>query len=387
MIELEGVSVRLGGLDVLESVDLTVERGEFLGLVGPNGAGKTTLIQTINGVRDVDAGTVRLDGEEIDSLSARGVSRRVATVPQDTHVGFSFRAEQIVEMGRTPHRSRLDWDDQTDPVERALERTQTADLRDRSVDGLSGGERQRVLLARALAQETPALVLDEPTASLDINHQIRVLGLVAELVGDGKTAVAAIHDLDLAARFCDRLALLHDAQIVAAGRPEQVLEDPAVETAFGTRAAVTRDLATGAPSVTALERRPETGRRVHVAGGGPRAAAALRAAWIGGATATVGPVPDGGAAARLAEALGVEAVTAPPFESVPGAAVEAAVELAERADVVLAPGGPGCELVTERLTDATIERKSGVDHGHRLEVDGENSRSDGPATADGRADD
>ena len=387
MIELEGVSVTLGGLDVLESVDLTVERGEFLGLVGPNGAGKTTLIQTVNGVRDVDAGTVRLDGEEIDALSARGVSRRVATVPQDTHVGFSFRAEQIVEMGRTPHRSRLDWDDQTDPVERALERTQTADLRDRSVDGLSGGERQRVLLARALAQETPALVLDEPTASLDINHQIRVLGLVAELVGDGKTAVAAIHDLDLAARFCDRLALLHDGQIVAAGRPEQVLEDTAVETAFGTRAAVTQNPATGAPSVTALDRRSDTDRRVHVAGGGPRAAAALRSAWIGGATATVGPVPDGGVAARLAETLGVEAVTAPPFGSVPASAVEAAVELAERADVVLAPGGPGCELVTERITDATIERKPGVDHGHRLGVDGKTASGDWPATADSRADD
>ncbi|PSP18459.1 ABC transporter [Halobacteriales archaeon QH_10_67_13] len=356
MIDVDSLSVTLGGVDVLDSLDLRVERGEFLGLVGPNGAGKTTLVEAINGVQAPDRGTVRLDGDPIEGLSSRAVSRRVATVPQDTHVGFSFRAEQIVEMGRTPHRSRLDWSDQEDPVERALERTQTATLRDRTVDGLSGGERQRVLLARALAQETPALLLDEPTASLDINHQLRVLGLVGESVADGKAAVAAIHDLDLAARFCDRLALLSEGRIRVSGKPAAVLDDPAVETAFDAETVVTRDSATGAPSVSALEGRPDLDRRVHVAGGGEPAAAAVRSAWAAGATPSVGPAPEGGVAARLAEALGIEVVTAPPFEPVSERAVAEAVEAAEAAEAVLAPGGPGCAPVVERLENARVER-------------------------------
>ncbi|PSP45087.1 hypothetical protein BRC69_07275, partial [Halobacteriales archaeon QH_6_66_25] len=186
MIDVDGVSLSFGDVPVLDGVDLRVEQGELVGLVGPNGAGKTTLLRTINGILDPDAGDVRLDGEPVAELSAREVSRQLATVPQDTHVGFAFTAEQIVEMGRTPHRSRLDWTDDDDPVDAALERTQTDHLRDRSVDDLSGGERQRVLLARALAQEPAALLLDEPTASLDINHQISVLGLVEDLVAEGR---------------------------------------------------------------------------------------------------------------------------------------------------------------------------------------------------------
>ena len=356
MIEVESLSVTLGGVDVLDNVDLRVERGVFLGLVGPNGAGKTTLMEVINGVQTPDSGTVRLDGDPIGRLSSRAVSQRVATVPQDTHVGFSFRAEQIVEMGRTPHRSRLDWSDREDPVERALERTQTAALRDRTVDGLSGGERQRVLLARALAQETPALLLDEPTANLDINHQLRVLGLVRESVADQKAAVAAIHDLDLAARFCDRLALLSEGRIRVSGEPAAVLDDPAVEAAFGAETVITRDPATGAPSVSALGGRPDSDRRIHIAGGGEPAAAAVRSAWAAGATPSVGPIPEDGVAARLAEALGIEAVTAPPFEPVSERAVAKAVEAAKSADAVIAPGGPGCAMVVDRLEDARVER-------------------------------
>jgi ABC-type cobalamin/Fe3+-siderophores transport systems, ATPase components len=315
VIEVEDVAVSLGGVAVLDGVDLSVRSGEFVALVGPNGAGKTTLIRAINGVRPPDRGTIRLDGESTSELSSRAVSRRVATVPQDTHVGFSFRAEQIVEMGRTPHRSRLDWGGHDDPVEQALERTETAALRDRTVDELSGGERQRVLLARALAQETPALVLDEPTASLDINHQLRVLSLVTALTADGKTAVAAIHDLNLAARFCDRLAVLSDGEIQATGPPRAVLNTPAVETAFDTATAVTRDPVTGDPVVTAMDRAAaETADcRVHVAGGGQPAAATVRSLWTADIEPSVGPVAENSITARLAAALEIDVVTTPPF--------------------------------------------------------------------------
>ncbi|PSQ01123.1 ABC transporter [Halobacteriales archaeon QS_4_69_31] len=270
MVDVRSVSVSYGDVSVLGDVSLSVDRGEFVGLVGPNGAGKTTLLGTINGVCDPDRGTVQVGGDPVGGLSARATSRRVATVPQDTTVSFDFTVEDIVEMGRTPYHGRFSGDPDAEvAVERALERTETAALRDRSVGSLSGGERQRVVLARALAQETPALLLDEPTASLDINHQVRTLDLVRELTREAdKAALAAIHDLDLAARYCDRLAVLADGDVLAVGRPESVLTGDHLRTAFDTDATVLPDPVTGTPTVTP---RPETGESdlsVHVAGAG-----------------------------------------------------------------------------------------------------------------------
>jgi len=339
MIDASDVELSFGDVAVLEGVDLSVERGEFVAVVGPNGAGKTTLLRTINGLLTPDAGTVRLGGDRVTALSAKAVSRRVATVAQDTHVGFAFSAEQVVEMGRTPHRSRLDWSDDTDPVDRALERTEMTDLRERSVNDLSGGERQRVLLARALAQEPEALLLDEPTANLDINHQIGVLDLITELVEDGKAALAAIHDLDLAARYCDRLALLSGGEIRAVGPPEEVLTDDALAATFETTTAVTTDPATGTPRVTPVSDRPDRGEYVHVVGVGTNALRAVRSLWRAGFEVTLGPVPEGDAAAAFAADLGCRTVTAPPFQQVDDPALADATELANAAAVVVDAGG------------------------------------------------
>ena len=254
MIRIDGVAAELGGHEVLRDVSLSVPPGEFLGLVGPNGAGKTTLLRTVNGLVDPTRGRVAVAGEPVAGRSARDLARRVATVPQETTLGFDFSARDVVAMGRTPHQSRFAGVDEADrgAVERALERTDTTDLADRPVGELSGGERQRVLLARALAQETPVLLLDEPTASLDINHQVATLSLVRELAGEGRTAVAAIHDLDLAARFCDRLALVADGELVAGGTPREVLTADRLERAYGVRTVVSEHPVTGTPTVTAL---------------------------------------------------------------------------------------------------------------------------------------
>lgn len=254
MIRVESVRVVLGGATVLDGVDLTVDAGQLVGLVGPNGAGKTTLLRTINGRLTPVDGRVELDGSTVGGLSARELGRRVATVPQQTDLSFDFTVREIVELGRHPHRPRFGGPD-PDPeaVDRALRRTATDHLADRSVTATSGGERQRVLLARALAQDTPTLLLDEPTASLDIHHQVRTLELVQDLVeADGRTVIAAIHDLDLAARYCDELVLLTEGRIRTTGPPESVLTQDHLEAVFGGRVAVGRNPATGTPSVTVI---------------------------------------------------------------------------------------------------------------------------------------
>jgi len=335
VIDVDGVHLALGETDVLSGVDCSVTEGEFVGLVGPNGTGKTTLLRTINGLLDPDAGTVRVDGDDVAALGSKALSRRVATVPQTTSLEFAFTVEQVVEMGRTPHRSRLDWTDATAAVERALARTETSHLAERHVDEISGGERQRVLLARALAQEAPVLVLDEPTASLDVNHQVRVLELVRELVDDGRTVVAAIHDLDLAARYCDRLALLYDGRIVAADAPETVLSPSNLADAFGTTVGVTESELTGSPQVTAVADRPERDARVHVVGGGRPGARALGACWRAGFDVSVGVVPTGDVAATLADDLDATAITAAPFAAVDRATREAVHDRLVAADVVV----------------------------------------------------
>jgi iron complex transport system ATP-binding protein len=367
LLAVEDVSVRLGDADVLDGVTLSVERGEFVGLVGPNGAGKTTLLHAINGVREPDTGTVRVDGDAQSDCSTRAWSRRLATVPQDTSVSFSFRVEDVVEMGRTPHRRRTQFGGtETDRrrIEDALDLTETTELRARPIDELSGGERQRVFVAQALAQDTPLLVLDEPTASLDINHQVEILRLVRSLVGDGRAALAAIHDLDLAARFCDRLALLSDGRIRAVGPPEEVLESDALDPAFETTTAVSTDPVTGTSSVTAMTDTEHEGRRVHVVGGGRVGARTIAKLEEAGHAVTAGVFRAGDLAVETAEALDVPVATTSTAGPVDPSALAAAHDLAaDAAVVVLADVTIGPRQLALDLADAApavvlVERHS-----------------------------
>lgn len=254
MIELSDVVVSFGDHRVLDGVSLTASEGELLTLVGPNGAGKTTLLRTINGYLTPDRGEVSIDGTAVAGLSPREIGQLVATVPQSTSINFKFSVRDLVAMGRTPHRRRLSpvHSNLSAPIERALDRTDTAQFADRPVNELSGGQRQRVLVARALAQETPALILDEPTANLDINHQMRLLSLIEDLVAEGKTVIAAIHDLDLAARVSDRIALLADGELATVGAPEAVLTADQIEAAFDVSTTVTDHPVTDSRIVTPL---------------------------------------------------------------------------------------------------------------------------------------
>jgi len=239
-LRFERVMVRLGAVEVLRGVDLAVEPGEVVGLLGRNGAGKTTLLRTATRVIAPDAGSVWVDGDAVTALSRRELARRVAVVPQETHVPFPFRVAEVVLMGRTPHQGAFAFESPADleRAQQALERMGVAHLADRSILEVSGGERQLVMVARALVQDPRALLFDEPTAFLDLAHRVQVLGAVRELARDGRAALVVTHDLTLAARFCDRLALLAEGRVLAAGPPAQVLDPQRLREAYGVEARV-----------------------------------------------------------------------------------------------------------------------------------------------------
>jgi len=241
-LRLSQVGVSLGGRPVLAGVDLAVAPGEVVGLVGPNGSGKTTLLRIACRVLAPDSGDVRFDGRPLRDYARRDLSRRIAVVPQDTSIPFPFRAGELVVMGRAPHQPFSGFDSREDArkAREALDRVGIAHLADRSVFELSGGERQLVAFARALAQDAELLLLDEPTAFLDLRHRVDVLSVVRELAREGRSALVVSHDLNLATRACDRLEVLSRGRIVARGAPSEVLSEKLLADAYGVKADVVR---------------------------------------------------------------------------------------------------------------------------------------------------
>ncbi|MFW5925259.1 MAG: heme ABC transporter ATP-binding protein [Myxococcota bacterium] len=241
-IEVHGLRHAYGQRVVLDGVDLAVRPGELVALVGPNGAGKSTLLRLLLGFLQPAGGEVRLLGEEVASLARREVARRAAFVPQDHDPGFSFTVREVVAMGRTPWlgRFRPERAEDVRAIEQAMRDADVLDMGDRRFPELSGGERQRVLLARAFAQDTPVLALDEPNASLDLKHSLDLLGRVRERAAQGAAAIAALHDLSLAARFCDRIIMLHGGRAVADGPPDQVLTRERMRQVFEVDGELTR---------------------------------------------------------------------------------------------------------------------------------------------------
>jgi iron complex transport system ATP-binding protein len=233
-------------------VSLRVAAGELVGLVGPNGSGKTSLLRAITGAVRTERGRVLLEGRDAATLSRRERALLVAVVPQTPALPEAFTALEVVLMGRSPHLRLLENEGAADvrAAQAAMLATATRPLAARPVGRLSGGERQRVVLARALAQQTPLLLLDEPTAHLDIGHQASVLRLMRDLCrGDGRAVLAAVHDLTLAAQYCDRLVMLRAGTVVAEGPPRVVLQRPLLEDVYGAGVSVFPHPQTGLPVV------------------------------------------------------------------------------------------------------------------------------------------
>ena len=231
---MEKGSLGYGREPVLTGLDFTLEAGECVGLIGPNGAGKSTLLKTLAGILPLQSGTLELEGKPLESWNRQALSRKVSYLPQERELPFAYTAEQVVLMGRYPY---LDWHQQEGGRERALARDclevfGLGNLQERSVTDLSGGQRQRVLLSRILIQQTPVILLDEPTAELDLVYENTVLELSRHLARAGRTVVLSLHDIGQAARYCTRLLLLGQRKLLAQGTPEQVLRKENLEAAY-----------------------------------------------------------------------------------------------------------------------------------------------------------
>lgn len=260
MLTVNNIRASYQNTVVLDNINLNIHQGEFAGIIGPNGTGKTTLLKVISGVKKPLSGTVYLDNRDINTLSRNEIARIMAVVPQSSFIPPLFTVEDVVGIGRYAHskkRFTITASDQA-AINKALVLTDTDRFRHRYVSELSGGERQEVLIARALAQEPKFLLLDEPTANLDIKHQLKILELVRKLIdSQSLTALMIIHDLNLAARFCNKLILMHNGSIQASGKADEVVTVENLAEAYGVAATVDHNTYTGSLQVTAVKCLPE----------------------------------------------------------------------------------------------------------------------------------
>jgi iron complex transport system ATP-binding protein len=237
-LAISALDVALGGRAVLHGIDAHIASGKLVGVIGPNGAGKSTLARAITGLLKPGAGQVLLDGQPVHGLPRATLARRIAYLPQGQMVNWPLSVERLVTLGRLPHLApftKVGAEDRA-AVERAMERAEILDLRHRVVTELSGGERARALIARALAVEAPALIVDEPLAALDPGHQLQMMELLKAEADAGSLVIAVLHDLAMATRFCDRLILIHEGRLIADGPPAEVLTPDNLSGCYAIRA-------------------------------------------------------------------------------------------------------------------------------------------------------
>ncbi len=260
-LELSRCGVNVDGRWLVRDVSVALEPGRLVAFVGPNGSGKSTVLRLLGGLWAPTAGTAALDGRPLSQWRRRDVARRVAFVPQDTHMAFAFSVADVVAMGRHAHLGRFEREREVDraAIARAMARADVGNLAGRPVNELSGGERQRVLIARCLAADAAHILLDEPTASLDVAHALDVLALCRALADEGRAIALALHDLGAALRFATDAVLLAGGSVAAAGPVRDVLTPDRIAAVFGVHARLV-EADPGGPLLALIRERPHHGR-------------------------------------------------------------------------------------------------------------------------------
>ncbi len=322
---------------ILDDICFDASKGDFIGLIGPNGAGKTTLLKCLDGIFK-SSGSIEIDGAELAGLSNREIAGRVAMLHQDTTVTFPFTVLDIVLTGRYHLLGRFKAERPADyeAARRYMEYTDTLALENRLINTLSGGERQRVLFAKALAQETGLILLDEPSASMDIAYEEQTFRYSAELCRNGKTVIAAVHDLKTAVRFCTRLVLMKEGRIIADGTPEKVVTRQNLLDAYGVNALVYKNRISGLVDFH-IPGRSENGRDkpVHVIGGGGSASGVIRQLFEGGYSITAGVFAHGDSDLGCTDVFGISTLVCQPFSEIDDETFHKNVDMIRAADFTI----------------------------------------------------
>ena len=398
-VQVDGVDCYYLQTQALNSAYLTVQPGEVIGLVGPNGSGKTTLLKAISGVLRPQVGIITLDDVDVYRIKPKRLAQQMAVVPQSTDTFFfDFTVEEVVLMGRSPHINFLGTESthDFDVVQKALEMTDVARFADRKINELSGGEQQRVIIARALAQEPKILLLDEATSQLDIGIKIEIFDLVRRLAASGIAVIAAIHDLNLAAQYCDRLLLLKRGEIIADGTVEEVLTQEHIAEAFGVSAFVRKHPITNAFSITLLPRHTPGERssaKVHVIPGGGKGAPVIHALVQRGLSVSAGLVNTLDTDYEVAQYFSIECAVEAPFSPISSEVHSRNLQLIQEAAIVVLPNicfGPAnlknleaAELAADKLViveETPIESRD-FTHGVAQRIYGD-LRSNSPVFAE-----
>lgn len=380
-LQVHGLSIIYDSASILNGISFNLQRGEMVALLGPNGAGKSTLLRCISRALEPTKGSVFFNGREAGSLSAGEMARRLAVVPQDTGVDFDFTVEEVIQMGRFPYYKNLRGNKTNHEaiVHSAMEITGILPLRHRSAATLSGGERQRMVFARALCQEPELLLLDEPTANLDIGYQWELLDIVLRLNQEkGVTVIAAIHDLNLATLFFQQFILLAGGKLLAIGSAEEVLTEENILASYGVQASIFRhplhghlQVSIGKESISTLKKKiPDREKRVHVIAGGEEALPVIEALWKKGYSLSLGPVSREDSGYHFARFFDIPVIENPPFSSISDQLYNEHLKLIKESKWVVLPPisfGEGNLRNLEAVSDALALGIQGIIIGEQAE--------------------
>jgi iron complex transport system ATP-binding protein len=334
-LDINNLSFEINDKRILHDINLKVNIGEFVGLIGPNGAGKTTLLKCINRINKY-RGQVKINGQNIDKMNDRNIAREVSIMHQNTTISFPFPSIDVVLMGRYPYKKRFEGDTKEDYsiARKNMEYTKTIEFEHSPITDMSGGERQRILFSKVLTQDTDLILLDEPTANLDISHQEQIFKYTRELCDSGRTAIAAIHDLIIAAKYCSRLVLLKEGRIIADGTPEEVITAENLSEAYGVNALVYRNRITGQLDyyLYGLTKDDKNKKHVHVIGGGGSASGVIRYLFEKGYKVTAGVFTHGDSDLQCAQIYDIDYVTCKPFSEISQDAFDENVEMIKNSD-------------------------------------------------------
>ncbi|MDD4334184.1 MAG: heme ABC transporter ATP-binding protein [Desulfotomaculaceae bacterium] len=341
ILKINDIECSYGTVKVLNGLTFSVGSGSFTGIIGPNGSGKSTLLKSLSRVLKPVKGTVLLDGRALYRMDPQEVAQKMAVVPQETAVNFSFTVKDIVIMGRSPHLGRFQSEGEKDfaTARQAMALTDTLHLADRLITAVSGGERQRVIIAKALTQEPEIILLDEPTSHLDINHQIEILSLLQRLNRENNlTIISVFHDLNLAAQYCDSLILMNKGTVFTVGEPAEVLTAGNIKEVYGAVVLVRKHPVTGRPSIILMARDSQIGSkigRVHVVCGGGAGASLLGLLAGQGYAVSAGVLNAGDVDWETAGFLDISMVDEIPFLPVSEQSHQKNIKLLADADVCI----------------------------------------------------